>query len=174
MKKRIEEFTSRECLNVWMGATGGIVESGMQALLDYIKANLATTEPMSVEEIADYIQENDTENSWGAGALKDFARIIQPITVQQGLVVPDASKWDEDTAYLTVYAYDQRGCYQFYLGTIDRPAPKTRQMTREEKIEKIAENPYFVIGHEDYQRKLKDETLDDLCKAAGIKTEVEA
>lgn len=90
MKKRIEEFTKYELWNVYhkFGTTKGPLSS-MQAVLDYIKANLCTgkTEPMSVEEITRWLQDGNWEKIDEVENLDEVATIIQPLTVQQGFVV---------------------------------------------------------------------------------------
>ena len=58
---------------------------------------------------------------------------------------------------------DEIACYP-------RPAPKYREMTREEKIEALDSLPYLGV----YQSSgmLTDKLVDDLCKAAGVDVRV--
>lgn len=144
-------------------------------VLDYIKVNLDTgkRETMSVEEIEKRLRSDwmtlpsvvgEMNNSL---AWNGLARAIQPLTVQQGFV-PD---WPKAPEYANSVKWHWSRDTDGGNVISTRPAPKMRQKTREEKIADLRSNA--VIMNWPTIGQLKDDTIDDLCRAASIPLETE-
>lgn len=174
--KRIEEFTAEELYLIWDGARGDC-QDGFTDVLEYIKANLDTTptkgESMSVEEIVKIIVENSNGALVYDGIVALLlAKAIQPLTVQQGVTI-DWSKAPGWADYVNLYwaKIESFSAFHTIPRPIPRPATKTRSMTREEKVTLLV-TAYILPYNVSVTDKLSDSTIDDLCKAAGINTEV--
>lgn len=61
---------------------------------------------------------------------------------------------------------------RLYITHLTRPAPKYRELTLREKATRLHALPSEAMSAE-FLSALKDSTIDDLCKAAGIETRVE-
>ncbi len=128
------------------------------------------TKPMGVEEIEDFLH----HASWQSK--KGLAKIIQPITRQQGFVVDRQFTADEFRAWARGKPYncdtDQyKFAEEFAKTLLVPPTPKYREISREEKIQKLKESGW--IDGTIASSNVKDSTIDDLCAAAGIPTKIE-
>jgi hypothetical protein len=157
----------------WNNCKQGIVRPVIEAYLK--SANLATTEPMRVEEVKKELRVMGWDEIANQDHYEPLVNLIADLTAQ-GFRVDERKTltidWPEHSSSAVVQfrGGSPNGAWVMPNVTIPRPAPKTRQMTREEKIDQLSnEGAYCVWFH-----KLSDSTIDDLCKAAGINTEVEA
>ena len=193
--KRIEEFTVQEIINIWHDDVVTTFDAGMQAVLEYIKANLDTGkgEGMSVEEIENSLYPDCLDigvdlfttpgnREFGDWWKKYLLPKVQKLTVKQGFVVdwksvPDKAqcvvvRWSEDSA-------DSWRTSSKVIQVIPRPTPKPHKRTNTELIEALAEYMYHdnqenydVIFRLIAEKLANGEKLDDLCQAAGISLEV--
>lgn len=138
-----------------------------------------SSEPMSLNDIDKFLSdagvewvEFETKLDGKKPGLRPLSQLIQPLTVQQGFV-PDWSK-----AGAGVRGYVCRWWYKDTFSSIDagefffqRPAPKTRQKTREERVNSIINTMGGDLASYALTSKLSDSTIDDLCRAAGIPLE---
>lgn len=152
---------------------------GVKEIETHLKSNWETT----AHPVFDRLKENGN-NGWST-----LCRTIQPLTRRQGFV-PDWSKAPEWANCVSLYWARMHGSDRSFEGeavmfdAIPRPAPKMREMSAFEKVfaytvwksKKRAE-----AGYEDspyYSSNLlaielaEGKTIDELCKAAGISTQV--
>jgi hypothetical protein len=155
MKKRIEEFTARELIPLYNREMGQV--EGMQAVLNHIKSNLATTEPMSVEEIENLLHHSE----WSSK--KDLARIIQPLT-GQGLRVDWSKAPEWAVGYVSFFTREPKHFCNFDGVDYDRYIPRheMRQMNRQELVKAL----------EGYASEFSDDDIKAMLAKRGISTEV--
>lgn len=191
MKKRIEEFTAVEIENVrWLEVqrNGGQETPAMQKAIDYIKANLATTEPLSVEGIEKVVRQGwaDSMNKhygtdWDPSGMdgnnaRGIAEAIQPLTAQGFRV--DWSKAPEWATSVDIRWRDDFINYkrEQLVHRIPRPAPKMRKRTKKELADAWVDNyekKYPGNGKDKLIEILSfGATLEQACESDGISTEV--
>lgn len=159
-KKDGSELTAKELAEVFYGNPGNSVESVFDGLITYLEDNLSTdrSEPISV----------DIER--GGHALNEAGWAFVQAWKDMGIGPMSGEVWNnckQGIVYPVVKAY---------LDNLPRPTPPKgmRMRTREEKIEQLISGVVLTgpMKMVDYS-SLRDETIDDLCRAANISLEVE-
>jgi hypothetical protein len=103
---------------------------------------------MSFEEWKDSVWDIATNTpplETGLKELFDKAR-LGTIPAWGVIAAPPVEKWDAETTELAIYAYDQHGCQQFYLGTVPRPTPAWTPKVGEAVFAKIQPSNKLIVG----------------------------